>query len=319
MAYNMTPHNTTGFSPFYLLHKRTPKTPLASLVVPPEQLSVADAVAKGEQEKARVTLEAQSRLAHARVLQDKKLIEKAKVDPRRRFRAGDLVWVFDEKANGKLQLRFGGIHFRVVGQVAKNVYKLERNGKVLPRGFHGRRIVLYKADIDPFKISVAADAGSGLAALPQLAPAQAAPRMPALVVNPIPRLPEAPAVQAVPRAPEPPAAVEAPQQPVAVPQPVPAGPPVTLELLREDEHPTVRMLAEKATHFWDTFSVQENKPARGSAREVADYVDSQLSSDRNKLIGLITGQLRANETREQRVVKIAEWIDSNRNVLPDKR
>jgi hypothetical protein len=122
-AYNTSIHETTGYSPFYLLHGFHPRL-LADIAFPDTDLTDNDA------KHRLVCLQEARRIAKSRMIQNS-IRMKERFDLRRRenpFKPGDLVWIWTVMHHigsaRKLEKSFRG-PYKIIARTAPNDFLIE--------------------------------------------------------------------------------------------------------------------------------------------------------------------------------------------------
>ncbi|UYV72292.1 K02A2.6-like [Cordylochernes scorpioides] len=124
-AYNTAKQETTGFSPFYLVHGRDVETPLDTILTYREEANLEDYV-----ECLVTNAEDARQLARLNILKAQEK-DKSRYDKSHRsvqYRAGDLVWVYTpvrkQGLSEKLLKRYFG-PYKVVRQLSEVTYEVE--------------------------------------------------------------------------------------------------------------------------------------------------------------------------------------------------
>ena len=119
--YNSSVHETTGFSPFFMMHLREKMTPFASIVGGSEQISARDDVVQKSILRGQANGQAQSAVAKRQLIQDKRLNEKKLVDPDKEFIIGQFAWLVDPTATRTFQDK-ASERVTIVARLKPNVY-----------------------------------------------------------------------------------------------------------------------------------------------------------------------------------------------------
>jgi len=150
--YNSSVHETTGHSPFFLMHMREKTTPLGSVFGSLGELTVQQDATLKSMARNEALAKAKDAIANQQLKQDWRLAERGQVDGARTFLIGQRAWLVNPTTTGAFKDKASTL-VQVIARLKANVYMVKtEDGKELK--VNVRRLVPYVPARSPFQVEV---------------------------------------------------------------------------------------------------------------------------------------------------------------------